>query len=319
MMLGGAALGHLAMPAIFRLFPLAGLRVEVVLDAIRRPDLNPAVVVFGSSISATAIHDTTLSAGLPTKPLVMNLSTPLQSVGEAALMYQDLHPSTRVVIQQLTPWELVERDPFTRIRFNAYYSLGYRPKPRTVEILSSAFGEEMRRTLTASEFEQTFRQRWVVSRVFDVAFWINLPIVLYVEAIRPDVFLFLNDNRRADDNLYRFMIRRTVSTLSTLDQIAFERKRTLLPLLVREHQKAGRTPVFFVPPFHPEVRRMTPELLWTWFDQLLAEARAAGAGVVDLREALDDRGFRDGVHLTLDGTEATTAALAKRLVEDGLD
>ncbi|MGH7804762.1 MAG: hypothetical protein ACREQJ_10470, partial [Candidatus Binatia bacterium] len=87
MMFGGAALAHVAMPGIFHLVPHASLRVEVVLDALANPELTPEIVIFGSSISATALHDTTLSAELPTKPLVMNLSTQLQSIGEAALMY----------------------------------------------------------------------------------------------------------------------------------------------------------------------------------------------------------------------------------------
>ena len=317
-MLAGAALAHLAMPSIFRLVPNAGLRVEVVLEALARTDLKPEIVIFGSSISATAIHDTTLSAALPTKPLVMNLSTQLQSIAEAAMLYQELHPSTGVVIQQLTPWELVEREPLTGVRFNAYYSFGYRPEPATVELLASSFGEGMRRTLTASHFEQTFRQRWIVSRLFDVAFWVNLPIVLYVEAIRPDVFFFFNDNRRASEEQYRFMLRRTVSRLSAPDDVAFEHCRRLLPLLARRLEKSGRKLVFFVPPLHPEVRAKTPELLWARFDQLLADARDAGAGIVDLRDALDDGGFRDGVHLTLDATEAITRSLAKGLIDAGL-
>jgi hypothetical protein len=319
MMLAGAALAHLAMPSLFHLVPNASLRVEVVLDALARNDLKPEVVIFGSSISATAIHDTTLSAGLPTKPLVMNLSTQLQSLAEAAMLYQELPPSTRLVVQQLTPWELVEREPLTGVRFNAYYSFGYRPEPATVELLSSSFGDAMHRTLTASHFEQTFRQRWIVSRLFDVAFWVNLPIVLYVEAIRPDVFFFFNDNRRAGDEQYRFMLRRTVSQLSAPDDVAFEQCRKLLPLLTRHLKETGRTLVLFVPPFHPEIRTKTPSLLWKRFDQLIAEARRAGAGIVDLRDALDDGGFRDGVHLTLDATESITRALAKGLVDAGLD
>ena len=319
MMLAGAALAHVAMPGIFHLVPNASLRVEVVLDALGRNDLKPEVVIFGSSISATAIHDTTLTAELPTKPLVMNLSTQLQSLAEAAMLYQDLPPSTRLVIQQLTPWELVEREPLTGVRFNAYYSFGYRPEPATVELLSSSYGEGMRRTLTASHFEQTFRQRWIVSRLFDVAFWVNLPIVLYVEAIRPDVFFFFNDNRRAGDDQYRFMLRRTVALLSAPDDVAFERCRKLLPLVTRTLEETGRTLVLFVPPFHPEIRAQTPPRLWARFDQLIAEARAAGARVVDLRDTLDDGGFRDGVHLTLDATESITRALAKGLVDAGLD
>mgnify|MGYP006179122705 CR=1 FL=1 len=50
---------------------------------------------------------------------------------------------------------------------------------------------------------------------------------------------------------------------------------------------------------------------------LIAFLLQAIARIVDLRDALDTGGFRDGVHLTLDATESITRSLAKELLDAG--
>ncbi len=314
----GGALAHAAMPRIFRAMPLGNMRIEIILDALRRKDLKPEIAVFGSSVVAAAVHDVTLSQAVPGAPLVVNLSTPLQALPEAYLLYQELPPSTWLVIQQMTPWEFIERDPISSNKYNVYRFFGYRPNARTAETLGEVFGEPVLEMLDSSDVAQTFRQRWVVSRLLDVAFWLNLRATLYLESLGGDVFFFANNNFRLNDDLVRFLLRHWEATLSDPDPATFERKRKLVRLVVDELRQTGRRIVFFVPPIHPDIRRNSSPTAWEWFEQLLGEARASGAIVIDLRAAEDDPAFRDALHVKAEATERVTALLAQELVAAGL-
>ena len=317
LMLVGAALAHAAMPHIFHAMPLNNMRVEIVLDALHRRDLRPEIAIFGNSVTASAIHDTTVSSELPGRPLIYNLATQAQSMGEAYLVYQDLPPSISLVVQQVSPWEFVEEEPFGKNKFNAYYSFGYRPTDHTISVLGAVFGEPTADLMRSSDTAETFRSRWVVSRLFDVAFWLHLKSTLYLDSLGRDVFFFANINRRANDDLFGVLVRHWQSILSTPSATAFERKRALLKIAIDDVRRSGRRPICWVPPIHPDLRRKTDGKAWDWFEQMLAEARAQGAGVVDLRAIEEDDGFRDAMHLKLDATERVSRAFARELVAAG--
>jgi len=314
----GGGVGHALMPSIYHRVPLSDMRVEMIVDALRRKDIAPQIALFGNSITGSALHDTSLSKALPGEPFVVNLSTPLQGLAEAFLLYQELWPSTWIVVQQVTPWDIVEREPFARFRFNAYYAFGYRPTARTAEILSDAFGPETAKQLAAGDAAQRFEERWVVSRLLDIAFWLNLPTQLYLDSRGRDVFFFWNNNTRLDDRLFRFILRHWQVHLSKADPIAFEAKRNLVKASIVELERSRRRAVLWVPPIHPEIRQQSSPAVWRQFEVLLADARAAGAVVIDLRAEEGDDGFRDSVHFKLDATERITKALAAGLQAAGL-
>ena len=301
------------MPFIFQAVPLGSLRVGTILQALGNRDWNPRIVVFGNSITATAVHAKALSEHLAGAPVVLNLSSAAQTLPESYMLYQEVAPSVRVVIQTFTPWDLTDRKPFPRNRYNAYYGFGYRPNPHTIDVLSRVLGDPTGELLRSSEAAETFRSRWVASRFLDVAFWMNLPAALRYEETAKDVFFFEGSNERLDDAANRFLLQERASRLSAEDPVTFAERRELLRIATRETRDANRSFVLFVPPLHPDIRRLIAPEVSRSFDLLLEEERVSGIEVIDVRDSEPDGAFRDALHLKGEAAARVTRTVAERL------
>ncbi|MGH7803822.1 MAG: hypothetical protein ACREQJ_05700, partial [Candidatus Binatia bacterium] len=308
----GAAIAHAVMPHVFRAFPLASIGVETAVSALR-DEAAPDIVLFGSSITASGVDPQALSRGLSGNPRVYNLASPAQTLAESVLIGQDLPKSTRVVVQELSPWELVTVNPFAPNKLNAYFSFGYQPTERTIDILGEVFGESMVLTLRSSEAMHTFRSRWVVSRLLDASFWLNLNNQLEMEETLRDVSFFAAEQGRVDDRVMAILVSKWAGMFSDPKPEIFARKRRLMELTVGELGISGRKVLVYVPPIHPQIRARISMPFSEWLDALLETAREAGADTINLAADESESEFHDALHLSAAAAARTTQALARRL------
>jgi len=310
----GLLMAHAVMPLLFRSIVSDLSRIGVDVVALHRDDVRPQIVAFGNSVTASGIDPDALSAALPNHPLVLNLSGPVQSLAESYLYYQDLPSSVCTIVQMLIPFELSVPVPFSATKFNAYYIFGYRPTAETVSVLRDAFGEAAIEMMDDSDSAQRFRARRQLSRLLDMSYWRARISTPDVDRWATDVFFFPAHRERMSDAEVRYTIDFWAYYLRALDPDAARSKPRLTRAIIDAVRAKRRRIVWLVPPMHPAVRAAAAPEVTSAFDALLPSLHVPGTSeVLDLREAVAERDFRDGAHLMIAGAEQVTQALAKRL------
>jgi len=317
-LLCGLLAAHAAMPSLFRAIPSDVSRIGVILDALRRRDLEPSIVVFGSSVIASAIDVARLRDSLPGRPLALNLSSAQQSLTESYLLYQELPPTVRTIVQTITPRELMNLPQLGRNKFNAYYLFGYRPDERTRRVLDRVLGDDADSMISASDGAQRFLARWSVHQALDTGQWRLFWATPGADRWARDLFFSNLFSTRLPQAEFDRSLRWWVSTWTSPSAEAESDVRFVLDEIALRAASDRRRLIVLVPPTHPAVRQQIPAAFLSELRSILGDMqrRHPGVAILDQTDLLPDEGFRDCIHVLSEGSPPLTDALAELLRPD---
>ncbi|HWW59863.1 MAG TPA: hypothetical protein VN181_00720 [Thermoanaerobaculia bacterium] len=112
--LAGAALAWLSLPFVLRHAHDETARLDAILDACH--SAKPRIVILGNSTGMFGVDARQLTRSLPSHPPAMNFCMPAQLLGEALLIERQLPPSTELVVQLVTFWQLEDAEVPNRLR-----------------------------------------------------------------------------------------------------------------------------------------------------------------------------------------------------------
>lgn len=302
---------NLTTPALYRLLPNDYSRTRTLLDVARSPGFRPNTVVFGNSRAMSGINAQILRDSLG-NPEIFNFATLGQSLGESALFYPLLPPTTMRIIQCLDLQGLVTNSPpaLSEDKIRVFNMYGHRIAPTA----DSLFGNCMT-IREQAPFIRNVAARGFVKAGISVAIKTHFDKGEFRDSLQSIIFPYLYSCNtspyfKQEFAFYNKSIRIPSDAMLNAGYI-----RLLNHL--NEYLKARNIQyVLVIMPLSPDLDAMNSSTI-TPLLAALGKNLAADIQLIDQIQLLDADAFYDGSHLNRKGARQLSTDVAAQLIPCG--
>ena len=310
--LAGVLAAALVITVLFRVLPSDMTRIQVLLDALRADEPAPQFIVFGDSTARDGIDTRVISKLLPGNPLGYNFGAPNQTLGEVALLLQNVPESCETIVLYANP-RRASRHMVPAQKLSGYYLYGYRLQDETKSFLRSIYGDSQE-GLDKNFFEHAFGSRWIVRSTIDTFARNLLRPDLAIEQANYDLFF----PHSGEKKLTGKALQRNIAThWGTQNQIRFRYQETTTTLLTNlvdlAHDKELRVVVVSAPVNPAVFHRIRNDFIpraTEFYDSFAATNDVLHVNAMTL---LEEEDFKDAVHPNQTGAKKLSAHIGESL------